>query len=315
MLNLKAPAKINLGLVVGERRADGFHDLETIFCRINLYDYVALTPRARGIRLVSRTVSPFTHETIPVNVPDGPENLVWRAAERFLQAAGLKGGVSIGLVKQIPVGAGLGGGSSDAAIVLKGVNRLFGRPLKRGALLALAAELGSDVPFFLMSKPCRATGRGEVLEPVRVPKLAVFLHLPEFQVSTAWAYRELDRMRGEGTEGTAGTQGTRTRSEPLRSAGLTGQGFSLKIAVARLQSGKLGHLSELLLNSFEPVVSRLHPELARLKAFMLQAGADAALLSGSGSAFYAVVRPTRAGRVRQALKQARVPFLQLETVS
>lgn len=286
-IRLKAPAKINLGLLIGARRPDGYHDLETVFVRVNLYDRITLYPQARGISLKIENA----------DLPGDERNLAYRAARLFLDSAGIRRGVRIELSKRIPVGAGLGGGSSDAAAVLKGMNRLF-RP-NRAELKTLARQLGSDIPFFLTRTPCRATGRGEILTPVTIPKLAIFLHIPGFQVSTAWAYREMDRLRSR-----------RRRS----SVGLTQPAFSLKIALARLKAGDYASLNGLLTNSFEEVVFRLHPELGRIKELMLASGADAALLSGSGSALYAIVHGSRGARVRHALERARVPFLRAETI-
>jgi 4-diphosphocytidyl-2-C-methyl-D-erythritol kinase len=300
MVEIRAPAKINLGLVVGLPRPDGFHDLETLFCRITLHDQLTLLRRPGGIRLRCAAVSPLTHERLSCALPEGPENLAWQAAHRFLQATGRQDGVSIGLVKQIPVGAGLGGGSSDAAAVLKGMNRLFGRPLDQRGLQGLALRLGSDIPFFLKRSACRATGRGEILEPLRLPRFHVFLHVPDFPVNTARAYRELDRQRA--------------RRRGLR-AQLTEQAFCLNIAIARLKAGRLGSLGDLLHNSFEEPVFRLHPELRQVKARFLEAGADVALLSGSGSALFALVRPSRVRRVQRALELMRVSFLNLRTTA
>lgn len=223
-----------------------------------------------------------------------------KAARRFQQATGIRQPVAIRLTKRIPVGAGLGGGSSDAAAVLKGMNQLFGQPLGSREMHDLALELGSDVPFFLKHNACIATGRGDVLTPVQLPKLHVLLHLPGFPVSTAWAYRELDRLR---------------RQRPRLVAGLTQQAFCLNIALARLKAGRLSSLADLLHNSFEEPVFRRHPGLRTIKARFLKAGADAALLSGSGSAVFALVRPSRLRQVQSALALKGVEFLSLETVA
>jgi 4-diphosphocytidyl-2-C-methyl-D-erythritol kinase len=296
----RAPAKVNLGLVVGLPRPDGFHALETVFCRIGLYDYLTLVPRPRGIRLTCAAVSPLTHERLACTLPEGPDNLAWQAARCFLDATGRPGGVSIGLVKQIPIGAGLGGGSSDAAAVLKGMNRLFDRPLAHGDLHKLALQLGSDVPFFLKRSACRATGRGEVLKPVKLPSFHLLLHVPDFPVSTIRAYQELDRLRAR---------------KPKLKAQLTEQAFCLNIAIARLKAGRLDSLGGLVHNSFEEPVFRLHPELRQVKARFLRAGADMALLSGSGSALFALVRPSRVRHVARALEQMRISFQSLETLA
>jgi 4-diphosphocytidyl-2-C-methyl-D-erythritol kinase len=300
IVRLKTPAKINLGLVVGLPRSDGFHDLTTVFVRINLCDEVEIESIA-GTRPDCRLqITDCRVQSVRTGLPTGNDNLCVKAARRFQQKTGIRQPVEIRLRKRIPVGAGLGGGSSDAAAVLKGMNRLFDKPLDSRELHDLALELGSDVPFFLRRSACVATGRGDVLNPVRFPKLHILLHIPGFPVNTPWAYRELDRLRGQ---------------RPRLAAGLTQQAFCLNIAIARLKAGRFGSLAGLLHNSFEEPVFRLHPGLRTIKARFLKAGADAALLSGSGSALFALVRPTRLRQVRHALESKGVSFLSLETLA
>ena len=376
-MTLRAPAKINLGLAIGKRRPDGYHDLETIFARINLYDEVTLRPLARGISLRARPSGVHHkghqgHKTIVLRVrpsglaglPEDAENIAVKAARLFFAATGCRPsenlgqstprgdsparksgtvpkqgqspfsrtgtvpGVEITLLKRIPIGAGLGGGSSDAAAVLQGMNRLFGKPLTAEQLNTLGLQLGSDVPFFLTRSACLAGGRGERLRPVRLPKLRLLLHIPSFPVATAWAYRQLDRLRthrrdAEHAEKILGSSSA--PSVPLRctvrnaecGAELTEPRFSPKIAVARLQAGKLEAFGALLHNSFEPVVFNRFPELGRLKALMLDSGAEAALLSGSGSALYAILPESAARRahVVRALRRNGIAFHRVETIA
>jgi 4-diphosphocytidyl-2-C-methyl-D-erythritol kinase len=295
---LKAPAKINLGLVVGLPRSDGFHYLTTVFVRINLCDELTVGVREPGPG-VRDSVKLEIESSPGVVLPAGEDNLCVKAARLFQEAAGIRRPVAITLRKRIPVGAGLGGGSSDAAAVLKGLNRLSDQPLTGAELQELALRLGSDVPFFLKRGACLATGRGEILKPVRIPRLHVLLHVPEYSVSTTRAYQALDRLR---------------LKNPGLVARLTGQAFCPNIALARLRAGRFSSLENLLHNSFEEPVFRLHPGLRTIKARFLKAGADAALLSGSGSALFALVRPSRVKQVQRALEQMCVSFLSLETM-
>lgn len=178
-----APAKINLNLrVLGRNEATGFHDIETWMVPVTLAD---------GLR-VELTGTPGIQLTCSDPALDaGAGNLAWRAADLFLREAGHPGGAVIELHKTIPHGAGLGGGSSDAAAVLRALNELTGEPLPAPRLAALAAQIGSDVPFFLGGGAAVARGRGELLEPRPLPHaLDLLLLKPPFPVETAWAYRE-----------------------------------------------------------------------------------------------------------------------------
>lgn len=167
----RAPAKVNLYLEVLHRRGDGYHELETVFQTIDLCDRVTVSLRADE-QLTLRCDDP--------SLPADQRNLAWRAAQRYREAAGLRAGVDIVLEKRIPAGAGLGGGSADAAAVLRALERLGGRPLGRERLRELAAELGSDVPFCLEGGTAHATGRGERLQPLPpLPPLPLTVLLPE----------------------------------------------------------------------------------------------------------------------------------------
>src|SRR5512143_4155879 len=150
-LEKKSPCKVNLLLNILGRRADGFHELETVFYPVRVFDRISLTRSGRGIDLSCSAPG----------LPTDARNLVYRAAALFLVAAGIKDGVRLELEKHIPLAAGLGGGSGNAATTLLGLNELFGGPLVPEQLQRLAATLGSDVAFFLQSKPALATGRGE----------------------------------------------------------------------------------------------------------------------------------------------------------
>ncbi|MCX5891772.1 MAG: 4-(cytidine 5'-diphospho)-2-C-methyl-D-erythritol kinase, partial [Deltaproteobacteria bacterium] len=178
------PAKVNLYLRVLGRRADGYHDLVTVMQPLSLADELTVTPGGEAIR--------FTCDH-----PDlqGPENLVYRAALGFQEAAGVKVAAHFELRKRIPVAAGLGGGSSDAAGALKALNHLYGSPLAEAQLQVLAAGLGADVPFFLGKGPAVGRGTGTELTPMALPPYNYLLLNPGVPLSTRWVYENLDLSR------------------------------------------------------------------------------------------------------------------------
>lgn len=261
---LRAHAKANLFLRVLDRRPDGYHDLETLFVRLGLADTVELelTGEGSGIRLAVEGDGVG-------RVPDGPENLCWRAAERYREEAGAGSGLAIRLVKRIPAGAGLGGGSADAAAVLRGLQELYGGRLPNSRVQEIAEELGSDVPFALLDRPVAlGSGRGERLVPVPAPPpRPALLALPRRPVSTAEAYGWLDEDRAT------------DRGEE------SGSGSPLP---ARDELADWGAIRELAVNDFEGPVFRRHPELAALRDALAEGAVGPVLLCGSGSALLAV---------------------------
>ena len=179
-MQLRAPAKINLSFKIRGRRADGFHEIDTLMAPISLYDLITITPSGGGcIEFICDDPS----------LPRGEDNLVFKAARLFREAANVDAGFTIELQKNIPHGAGLGGGSSDAATVLLGLNRQFDAPLSLERMAQVAARIGSDVPFFVYESPARCRGRGELVEPITsADSLRVLLLKPPFAVPTPWAY-------------------------------------------------------------------------------------------------------------------------------
>jgi 4-diphosphocytidyl-2-C-methyl-D-erythritol kinase len=176
-----APAKVNLSLRVLRRRDDGFHEIESLLCPLSIFDTLDLASWADG-------GIEFTCDD--PTLPAGDDNLVVRAARLFCASCGIEPRLRIQLTKRIPHGAGLGGGSSDAATTLIGLDRLFGTELSRGALSAMAADLGSDVPFFIYQSAAVVRGRGEHVEPIVFPhELPLLLIKPPFGVPTPWAYQ------------------------------------------------------------------------------------------------------------------------------
>jgi 4-diphosphocytidyl-2-C-methyl-D-erythritol kinase len=187
-MQLYAPAKINLSFEIKGRREDGFHEIETLMAPISLSDRLTIERNS-------------DHEAIQFScddpsLPDGEDNLVVRAARLFQKATGITAGIKITLVKNIPHGAGLGGGSSDAASTLLGLNQLFGTHLEQKDLIALAAEIGSDVPFFIAGSAAICRGRGELVQPTTLPgTFTVLLLKPDFGVPTPWAYERWKNSR------------------------------------------------------------------------------------------------------------------------
>ncbi len=257
-----SPCKVNLLLNILGRRPDGFHDLETLFHPVPLCDELTFeTDSNLGIQFTC------DHPELPTD----RSNLVVRAAEQFLAEAQWTGqGVRIHLTKCIPLAAGLGGGSSNAAQTLIGMNDLLGRPLGNDRLDRLAATLGSDVNFFLQDQPARATGRGEQVEPLAsfeaLRGRGMILYHPGFGISTAWAYRELAQYP-EALKGRPG------RVEDLERA---------------LRSGDLSEAGKHFYNSLEAPALRKYPVLELYQSFFREHGAWAALMSGSGSTTFAL---------------------------
>lgn len=243
---LRAYAKINLGLRILARRPDGYHDIETIFHQINLYDEIELTQSEGGIHCITSGAD-IAEET----------NLCVRAARLLQSATGASHGVTIQLTKRIPIGAGLGGGSADAAATLRGLNILWGLRLSDADLRQLAAQLGSDVPFFILGGTALGTGRGEILEPLELSiPYWIVVCIPQVHVSTAWAYSQVS---------------------PARERNITSVGTFRRDGIFDFT---------MLQNDFEPVVFRAYPEIAALKEELLRRGAVCALMSGSGSSVF-----------------------------
>ncbi|MCG6956341.1 MAG: 4-(cytidine 5'-diphospho)-2-C-methyl-D-erythritol kinase [Gemmatimonadetes bacterium] len=255
-LTLWAPAKINLFLKVLGARGDGFHEIETIFQAVDLHDLV---------RLALTTTGAVEVEVTGADVGPAKANLAYRAASALAKAAGTRLGVHVHLEKRIPAGAGLGGGSSDAAAVLRGLNGILGAPLSPQELADIAIDLGSDVPFFLGERTLAlGRGRGERLERLPpLPEAHLALVLPPVHVSTAWAYRELDARRATGGEG------------PFLEVGTDGPVDWAEVAAFAA-------------NDFEDVVAAAHPEVAESLRVLREAGAAPAMLSGSGAACFGV---------------------------
>lgn len=273
-----SPAKINLYLAVTGRRADGFHDLVSVAAPLDFGDELTAEARPGG---------GFTLACDDPEVPGDDRNLVLRAAAAFAAATGGRAGAHFRLVKRIPTGAGLGGGSSNAVAALRALNRLAGGPLADPELAALAAGLGSDCVLFLRGGPVVLRGRGERVEalpPAAAARLRgrpVVLVKPSFGVPTPWAYRRLVERGGDYVPAAAA-----------------------EAHVAAWVGGTAG-AAALLGNSFEPAVFAKHPALPLLLARLRQATGAAGAMSGSGSAcFLLPEEPAAAARVEPLVRAA-----------
>jgi 4-diphosphocytidyl-2-C-methyl-D-erythritol kinase len=273
-LRKSSPCKVNLVLNILGKRPDGFHELETLMHPVSWRDELTFErlPAGRGVEF----------SCSDPGLPVDENNLAHRASASFLRTAMIEDGVRIHLEKRIPAAAGLGGGSGNAAVALLGLNELFGEPLTRRQLFEAAAALGSDVPFFMQNRPALATGRGESIEPLNpfaaLRGAAFLLVRPGFGVSTAWAYQALARF-----------------PEALR--GQSGRAAELArlLSQDRLTEEACG----CFYNSLEAPVLEKFPLLALLKKFLLNQGAAAALMSGSGSTVFAIVSGTAQARTME----------------
>ena len=249
-VQLKAPAKVNFRLDVVAKRPDGYHDLRMIMQRIDLCDEIGITlSSAPGIRVTCGRQG----------VPEGEGNIAWKAAAALVRLSGREAGIDIAITKRIPVAAGLGGGSSDAATVLMGVNDLLGLGLSHERLMEIGATLGADVPFFIFQRPALAEGIGDRLTPLEgVPPVWLVLVNPNVHVSTAWVYQNL--------------QLTTDRSA----------------ANIPLFYGTVADICAVLANDLETVTIPRFPVIRQIKEQLLAAGADGSLMSGSGPTVFGV---------------------------
>jgi 4-diphosphocytidyl-2-C-methyl-D-erythritol kinase len=277
------PAKINLFLAVLGKRPDGYHELETVLVPVNVYDSLIFIPddraeillqarwgcgqTARNVR--QQAVPQSAHELLFGEIPHGPQNLVWRAAQLVRERVALSRGATIQLVKRIPSQAGLGGASSDAAAALVAANEAWGLGWPRERLVALAGELGSDVPFFLGGGAAVCRGRGERIEPLGPARLNVVVVRPPVGLSTTEVYK---RYRV--------TNSTQTAA-------------AMTAALARGDAATVGRQ---LVNHLQSVASELTPWIATLQTEFQIRGFEGHQMSGSGSSYFGLALSARHGR-------------------
>jgi 4-diphosphocytidyl-2-C-methyl-D-erythritol kinase len=278
VVRIDAPAKLNLGLAVGPLRDDGFHELATIFQSISLHDTLTARAQPRGFTLTIRH-EPATARGGPPNeprsragrveaVPRGSENLVVRAARLVTNKLRLQGGAHFTLIKRIPAGAGLGGGSADAAAAILATLRLHGVRLSLADRLALAGDLGSDVPFAMLGGTALGFSRGERLIPMRpIRSFRALIAVPSWRVSTVSAYRQVDR----------------------RKYGLTAWVTKLRFAQRLEREGVTAEEALRLGNTFEEVLGNRRRDFLSLCERLKHAGTSEPRLTGSGSAVFGIL--------------------------
>ena len=251
MLKVKAHAKINLALKVLGKREDGYHEVEMVMQSLALHDKIFLTPIRSDIELL-----------VEGDAPLDESNLAYKAAKAILEYSNCKQGIRIKLVKNIPAAAGLAGGSSDAAAVLLGINKLLKLELDTEELMEIGKGLGSDVPFCIVGGTALARGRGEKIQPLpKAPKMGVVLIKPDFGVSTAQVYKRF-------------------------SLDLVEKKADVNAVVEAIKKGDIKGIATAIFNDLEYVTMDMHPCLEGIKRQLEDAGALGVLMSGSGPTVY-----------------------------
>lgn len=284
-VTVRAPAKINLVLHVLERHSTGYHQILSLMQMVNLYDRLILTrrPRRDGIRIVTRNRA----------LPRGEDNLIVRAARAFMKRYGIETGLRVELDKQIPIGAGLGGGSSDAAATLRGLCRLYQMTPRRTELEALGQTIGSDLPFFFGGPTAWVAGIGNEVYPTRLDRnLWAVLVNPGFEVSTAWVYSELDRVRSKASVR------PKTFVEKIR---LTLDPNQLKIPSRKSKAFPLTKRSFSLHNDLEVITIRRYPVIETIKERLSSLGSKGGVMSGSGPTVFGLFPDASSARSAAAI--------------
>lgn len=248
-LHLESPAKINLRLEILRKREDGYHEIRTILQKISLHDTLSFAlRREKGISI----------KTDHPDLPTGKGNLVYKAIQSMLKKSGYQGGIHVEIKKRIPIGAGLGGGSSNAATTLRALNQLLGLNLPQKELMGMGLQIGADVPFFFTNGAAIGSGIGEQLKKKELPSLWYVLIYPNFEVSTRWAYQNFV---------------------------LTNQQFHFNLhPFPKTPEG----ISDILFNHLEEVVSRKYPQIDAMRKILFSAGALGSLMTGSGPTVFGI---------------------------
>lgn len=272
-LELKAYGKINLGLDVVRKREDGYHEVRMIMQTVGVHDTIRMETGGQGLSV----------ETNLPYVPNGEGNLAFRAAKLLMDEFGIRDGLKIQIRKVIPVAAGMAGGSTDAAAVLIGVNRLFGLGLTKRELMERGVKLGADVPYCIMRGTALSEGIGEILTPLPpMPQCSVVLAKPQIGVSTKAVYGKL-------------------RANELRPE----EHPDIDGMVSAIKKGDLDGVIARLGNVLEGVTAPEHPEIGRIEDIMRRNGADGVLMSGSGPTVFGLFKDRAAAeQAAGALKQA-----------
>ena len=263
-ISIKSPSKINFGLWVKERRPDNYHEIKTIFfenfdlCDEIKIEFVKDKKSSINISFVQGELN---------QIISNEENLAYKAAKLFFEKLKIEGHCNIKINKNIPLKAGLGGGSSNSACVLKGLNQIFGCRLHENELLILAEKIGSDVPFFILGKTCLGKGRGEMLTPLENKlKLQIKIFKPgNISISTKWAYEQIDAREFQNNH-----------EEQLQNL------------IQAMKKSDYNLFFKNIFNDFEMVVFSYHPELINIRKKLLDEGCCAVGLCGSGSAIFGI---------------------------
>ena len=267
-MKLKSPSKINLALWIKEKRPDGYHEIETIFYENkNLYDEIEIEFTECNELFIEVS---FIQKELNKFIPND-KNLAYKAALLFFEKLDTKGICKITINKNIPLEAGLGGGSSNAASVLKGLNEIFSCQLHESELLILSEKLGSDVPFFIYGGTCLGKGRGEILTKLenRLDLELKIEKLPEASVSTKWAYDQIDSREF-----------------------VAEHGLQIKNLINSMKSRDYNLFFQNVFNDFEMVVFSYYPQLINLRKKLLSEGFTVSGLCGSGSALFGIKNVT-----------------------
>jgi len=254
-ISIEASAKLNFGLNILEKREDGYHDIETIFIPLQLKDKLIMEKRKRGI------VINCNNPEIPLN----DQNLAFKAAKLMKTKARYQGGVTITIDKKIPVGGGMGGGSSDAAAVFRGLNILWNTNFSAKTLKKMGLEIGADVPFFILNQACIGRGMGEILQPIpfKFNNIWITIVYPNIKIESRWAYENF----------------ILTKNKKI----LNFYSFLKK-------SKDPSELRDDIINDFESLVFNKFPEIEKIKKSLYDFGADFSLLTGSGSAIFGLFK-------------------------
>ena len=249
LLHFESPAKINLRLEILRKREDGYHEIRTILQKISVHDTLYFSLRKeKGVSIKA------DHPNLPI----GKGNLVYKAVQSVMRESGYRGGILVEIKKRIPLGAGLGGGSSNAATTLKAMDQLLNLKVSRKRLMEMGLEIGADVPFFFFGGAAVGSGIGERLRKIELPVLWFVLIYPNFEVSTRWAYQNFV---------------------------LTNERIHFNLQKFTKTPEGISHI---LLNHLEEVVSEKYPQIDNMKKILCSAGALAALMTGSGPTVYGI---------------------------
>ncbi len=260
-IKLNSQAKLNLFLSIGSKLENGFHEINSIFHQINLHDKISIKKIDENKTIIKSNIKEIENE----------DNLSFKAASLLRKNYGINEGVEINIDKKIPLGAGLGGGSSNAASTIIALNNLFNLNLNKNKLMEFASKIGSDVPFFVEGKTCFVSGIGDKIERIDANlKLNFVIIKPDIEISTKWAYDELDQQR----------------DVPINNNFDNNE--KIKKLISNIKNNDIKKIAENLHNDFEPIIFKKYPIIKTIKNNLIKNNALNALLTGSGSAVFGI---------------------------